>query len=181
MLKERQHETGACDSNSLKKEPFRSNDIIDTHHPGSAALLQLLSREVAWYPPDNFDQASYLLETYRLQENIFAHGLGQVWKAFSSGGHAAGVLFPIEGALAGIIIGGARLPQLAVLFISFCALQIAAFATARTIWKDRFYGYIALGLTLSQITLWYPQGGGLFDFRMDFLNLLFLRRLGLRF
>jgi hypothetical protein len=21
-------------------------------------------REVAWYPPDNFDQASYLIETY---------------------------------------------------------------------------------------------------------------------
>ena len=28
-------------------------------------------REVAWYPPDNFDQASYLTETYRLQERIF--------------------------------------------------------------------------------------------------------------
>ena len=27
-------------------------------------------REVAWYPPDNFDQASYLIETYRLQERI---------------------------------------------------------------------------------------------------------------
>jgi hypothetical protein len=131
------------------------------------------TREVAWYPPDNFDQASYLLETYRLQEHIFAHDLGQVWKAFSSGGHAAGVLFPIEGALAGIIIGGARLPQLTVLFISFCALQIAAFATARTIWKDRVYGYIALGLILSQITLWFPEGGGVFDFRMDFLAYCF--------
>ena len=31
------------------------------------------------------------------------------------------------------------------------------------------YGYIALGLILSQITLWFWQGGGLFDFRMDFL------------
>src|SRR5215469_10950674 len=89
------------------------------------------TREVAWYPPDNFDQAGYLTETYRLQEDILTHDLGQVWKSFSSSSHAAGVLFPIEGALSGIILGGTRLPQLFVLFIAFCALQIAAFTTAR--------------------------------------------------
>jgi hypothetical protein len=126
-------------------------------------------REIAWYPPDNFDQASYLLETYRLQERIFTHGLGQVWKVFWNRGHAAGVLFPIEGALAGIIVGGTRLPQLFVLFLGFCGLQVVAFTTARDVWERRVYGYIALGLILSQITLWFWEGGGLFDFRMDFL------------
>jgi hypothetical protein len=126
-------------------------------------------REVAWYPPDNFDQVSYLLETYRLQERIFTHGLGQVWETFWSGGHAAGVLFPIEGALAGIVIGGTRLPQLSVLFLGFCVLQVSAFMTASAVWERRAYGYIALGLILSQTTLWFWQGGGLFDFRMDFL------------
>src|SRR6476619_4736680 len=81
-------------------------------------------REVAWYPPDNFDQASYLLETYRLQERIFTHGLGQVVKVFWNRWHGAGVLFPIEGALAVIIVGGTRLPQLFVLFLGFCGLQV---------------------------------------------------------
>ncbi|MBV8378551.1 MAG: hypothetical protein JO279_16260 [Verrucomicrobia bacterium] len=127
------------------------------------------TREVAWYPPDNFDQASYLIETYRLQERVFAHGLGQLWKVFWSRGHAAGVLFPIEGALAGIIIGGTRWPQLCVLFLGFCGLQIAAFTTARAAWQRRVYGYIALGLILSETTLWFLDGGGLFDFRIDFL------------
>ncbi len=126
-------------------------------------------REIAWYPPDNFDQASYLIETYRLQERVFANGLGQLWKVFWSQGHAAGVLFPIEGALAGIIIGGTRLPQLCVLFLGFCGLQVAAFTTARAVWQRRVYGYIALGLILSEITLWFSEGGGLFDFRIDFL------------
>src|SRR5271165_6652132 len=115
-------------------------------------------REVAWYPPDNFDQAGYLMETYRLQEDILTHDLGQVWKFFSSGGHNAGVLFPIEGALSGIILGGTRLPQLCVLFIAFCALQVAAFTAARIVWRSRIYGYIALGLILSQGTLWFQQG-----------------------
>jgi hypothetical protein len=126
-------------------------------------------REVAWYPPDNFDQASYLIETYQLQERIFTHGLGQIWKYLWSRDHAAGVLFPIEGALAGIIIGGPRVPQLGVLFLGFCGLQIAAFSVARRIWQRRAYGYIALGLILSETTLWFWEGGGLFDFRMDFL------------
>jgi hypothetical protein len=126
-------------------------------------------REVAWYPPDNFDQASYLIETYQLQERIFTHGLGQIWKYLWSRDHAAGVLFPIEGALAGIIIGGSRLPQLGVLFLGFCGLQIAAFSVAKRIWQRRAYGYIALGLILSETTLWFWEGGGLFDFRMDFL------------
>ncbi len=79
------------------------------------------------------------------------------------------MLFPIEGALAGIVIGGTRLPQLSVLFLGFCGLQVAAFTTARAVWERRVYGYIALGLILSQITLWFWEGGGLFDFRMDFL------------
>jgi hypothetical protein len=126
------------------------------------------TREVAWYPPDNFDQAGYLMESYELQEHILTHDLGQVWKFFSSSGHNAGVLFPIEGALSGIILGGTRWPQLCVLFIAFCALQVAAFTAARIVWKSRVYGYIALGLILSQGTLWFQQGGGLFDFRMDF-------------
>ncbi len=132
-------------------------------------FFSFFTREIAWYPPDNFDQASYLIETYQLQERIFAHGLGQVWTYFWSHGHAAGVLFPIEGALAGIIIGGTRLPQLSVLFLGFCFLQVTAFTVARTIWKRSLYGYIAVGLILSQITLWSWEGGGLFDFRMDFL------------
>jgi len=127
------------------------------------------TREVAWYPPDNFDQAGYLMETYRLQEDILTHGLGQVWKFFWSGAHKSGVLMPIEGALSGMILGGTRFPQLCVLFIAFCALQVAAFTAARFVWKSRVYGYIALGLILAQGTLWIPLGGGLFDFRMDFL------------
>ncbi len=131
------------------------------------------TREIAWYPPDNFDQAGYLMEAYRLQEDILRHNFGQIWKFFFSSGHANGVLFPIEGALSGIILGGTRLPQLFVLFIAFCALQVAAFSAARIVWKSRVYGYLALGLILSQGTLWFRLGGGLFDFRMDFLAYCF--------
>ena len=38
------------------------------------------AREIASYPPQNFDQAVYLTEAYRLEERIHAHGLGEVWR-----------------------------------------------------------------------------------------------------
>jgi hypothetical protein len=88
--------------------------------------------------------------------------------------HANGLLFPIEGALSGIILGGTRLSQLCVLFIPFCALQVAAFTAARIFWNSRVYGYIALGSILSQGALWFQLGGGLFGFRMDFLAYCFM-------
>jgi uncharacterized Tic20 family protein len=125
------------------------------------------AREIAWYPAQNFDQTVYLTKAYRLQEAIHERGLGEFWHELRSKDHDNGLAFPIEGALMGLVLGGARWPQLCVLFIAFCALQAVAFATARTIWERRAYGYAVLGLILSQCTLWF-WAGGLFDFRMDF-------------
>jgi len=136
------------------------------------ALEGLLSynfyhREIAWYPPLNFDQAGYLTDSYHLEELVLKKGIGEVWQAFWKKGHSTGVAFPIEGALSGLLTGGARLPQLLVLFIAFCALQLVAFSTGCAVWNARAYGYMALGLVLCQITPWFWVGG-LFDFRIDF-------------
>src|SRR5260370_12433947 len=97
------------------------------------------NREIAWYPPANFDQASYLMSTYRLQEDVLTHGLSKFWKAIWSAPNATGVALPIEGAFFGLITGGARLPQLCVNFVFFFALQAVAFYTARALWDNRFY------------------------------------------
>jgi hypothetical protein len=125
------------------------------------------SREIARYPPSGFDQATFLTEAYHLEENIISHGLGAVWKAVTSKGHPNGLLLPVEGALSGLVIGGARWPQLAVNFVFFGALQIFAFYTACKMWGHRVYGYAVVGFILCQATAWF-QWGGLFDFRMDF-------------
>jgi hypothetical protein len=126
------------------------------------------NREIAWYPPANSDQATYLVSTYRLQEDVLAHGFGKFWKAIWSSQNPTGVALPIEGAIAGIIIGGARFPQLCVNFVLFFVLQAVAFYTARTLWGSRFYGYMLVGLILCQATAWC-EAGGLFDFRIDFI------------
>jgi hypothetical protein len=125
------------------------------------------SREIAWYPPSNFDQTSYLTWAYQIQQQVHASGIGELAREIFGKGHSTGLALPIEGALAGLAVGGARLPQLLVLFLTFCALQVAAFFTARAIWNSRASGYMLLGLILCEITPWY-WSGGLFDFRMDF-------------
>ena len=125
------------------------------------------NREVAWYPPMNFDQTAYLTEAYRLQERILGHGLGEIWQVVKNRSHANGLLLPIEGALFGVAFGGARWPQLAVNFVFFSALQVFAFYAVQKVWGRRVHGYTVVGLILCQATAWLPWGG-LFDFRIDF-------------
>jgi hypothetical protein len=124
-------------------------------------------REIAWYPPLNFDQIAYLEEAYRLQERILGHGLGDLLRASWYKGHYNGLVLPIEGALSGLLLGGTRWPQLAVNLVFFGALQVFAFYTARNVWDRCVFGYAVVGLILCQATAWLPWGG-LFDFRMDF-------------
>jgi len=125
-------------------------------------------REIAWYPPQNFDQTYFLTEAYQLEDRVFSKGIGELWKALWRKGNPSGVLLPIEGAFSGLLFGGTRLPQLCILFIAFSTLQLVAFATARAVWNRRAYGYMVLGLILCQTTAWF-WAGGLFDFRLDFV------------
>jgi hypothetical protein len=52
--------------------------------------------------------------------------------------------------------------------VAFAILQLFAFYTARTVWGNRTYGYLTVGLIVCQMTPWLGTGG-LFDFRMDFI------------
>jgi hypothetical protein len=154
--------------------------MISNQHELDKALLCLLfvfeallfwtvyNREVAWYPPANSDQAANFVSTYRLQEDVLAHGSGKFWKAIWSSQNPTGVALPIEGAIAGIIIGGTRFPQLCVNYVLFFVLQAVAFYTARSLSGNRFYGYMLVGLILCEATVWC-KAGGLFDFRIDFM------------
>jgi hypothetical protein len=130
-------------------------------------FLAFYRREIAWYPPQNFDQAGLLCSAYSLEEGALAHGLGEVWSALWRPEHANGLLLPIEGALSGLLLGGTRLPQLLLNYLFFIAIQAALFYTAFAVFGRRAYGYAAVGLILCQLTPWF-WAGGLFDFRMDF-------------
>jgi hypothetical protein len=124
-------------------------------------------REIAWYPPQNYDQTSFLAEAYQLQERIFSNGLSELWSALWRPGQPSGIALPIEGTLLSLIFGPGRLSLLLFNFVVFAILQIFVFFTAQRAWRGRAFGYFAVGLILCQITPWF-WAGGIFDFRMDF-------------
>jgi hypothetical protein len=126
------------------------------------------AREIAWYPPSNFDQTGYLATAYYVEQSIRANGFVELLRAIGSRGHQTGLALPIEGAISALIFGGTRLPQLFTIFLGFCALQVVAFAMARKVCGSRAYGYMFLGLILCQITPWY-WAGGMFDFIYDLI------------
>jgi hypothetical protein len=129
------------------------------------------SREIAWYPPANYDQAWYLVDAYRTKERVLTDGFGQLVRVIG-GRHYTGLALPILGAVSGLCFGGGRLPVLLISFVGFSLLQVVAFLTGKAVWRSRTYGYMLLGLILCQITPWYWVGG-LFDFRFDFIAYCF--------
>jgi hypothetical protein len=125
-------------------------------------------REIANYPPQNYDQAVFLAEAYQLQDRIFSNGLAELWSALWAPGQPSGIALPIEGTLLSLIFGSGRLPLLLFNFAVFAVLQIFVFFTAQRVWHGRAFGYLAIGLILCQTTPWF-WAGGMFDFRMDFV------------
>jgi hypothetical protein len=132
-----------------------------------AACYNFYRREIAWYPPGNWDQSGYLAIAYRTKEQILTNGLGQFANIVRSPSNT-GMALPILGAVSGICFGGGRLPVLLVPFLGFVLLQLSVFFTARAVWRSQTYGYLLLGLVLCLNTPWY-WAGGLFDFRFDFM------------
>jgi len=84
--------------------------------------------------------------------------------------HPQGILFPVEGAALDLFAGGGRLSQMA---LNFCALFSAEWIIYSCVTRAtgiRGLGLAAVGLFMSQRTIW-NHAGGLFDFRIDFLAL----------
>ncbi len=124
--------------------------------------------EIRPFPPDAWDQAVYLSESYTLSESAQTHGLMQFAFSLFGGLHPQGVLFPVEGAALNLFAGGGRLSQVTLNFFAlFSAEWILYSCVARTT-GFRGLGLAAVGLFMLQHTIW-NQAGGLFDFRIDFL------------
>ena len=131
------------------------------------ACYNFYCREIAWYPPGNWDQSVYLADAYRIKERILTNGFGQLVDILKSPCNT-GVALPILGAVSSLLFAGGRLTVLFVPFLAYVVLQVSAFVIGQTVWRSRTYGYLLLGLILCLNTPWY-WAGGVFDFRFDFM------------
>ena len=67
-------------------------------------FFNFFSREIAWYPPLHSDQTVYLTQAYGLEERIFSKGLSELWKDLWRIRTPTGLLLPIEGAFAALLL-----------------------------------------------------------------------------
>jgi hypothetical protein len=76
---------------------FHRNIFISRHRDRGLLFTNFYFREIAWYPPQNSDQAAILADTYRLQERVLSNGFGQFLNEILTNGHPSGLGLPIEG------------------------------------------------------------------------------------
>lgn len=123
-------------------------------------------RNIATYYPGYFDQADYLLMTYRLDANIHRYG-------FISGiAHSdmlhTGIFFLIQAVLFLLLFGATRLSALLPNLIYFMALQFAALSAIQSVTTKKYFPLLFFGLILC-IQTPYHFAGNIIDFRMDFI------------
>ena len=127
-------------------------------------------REISWSIAANYDQCQYLFQSYQMQDAVTRGSLLALPKVFIEQAQVTpqGCLLALEGAISGLIFGGARFPRLLINILAFMALQVFAFVAGRHTGKGRAWGYLMVGLVLCQNSAWF-WAGDLFDFRIDFL------------
>lgn len=123
-------------------------------------------KNITYFYPTSFDQASYLPLTYSTYENVKQYGL---ISGFSiSPPLATGFLFPIQATLFYLAFGASRFVSLLPNFIYFILLQIMSLVAIRSLTKKNYFSFIFLGLILA-IDTPFAHSGGLMDFRIDFM------------
>jgi len=125
-----------------------------------------LQREIANNFPGSWDQASYLISSYSLYENIMHLGL------FTALIHEppaqTSFLFCIQAAVFFLFAGASRFSALFINFIYFAILQFVIAKIAKSISGSYIASILSLGLILA-VLLPFPAAGGMMDFRIDFI------------
>lgn len=129
-------------------------------------------REIAAFPPENYDQAVYLFQAYQLEDSILKNGLIEIWRYLRDSAEPQGLLFPVEGSVLSLLFGGGRFGALLVNLFAFIGLEIALYQTVRWVTGERGLGVATAALFASGAVLWMDPGGP-FDFRMDFFACAF--------
>src|SRR3982075_3427958 len=86
--------------------------------------------QVAPYYPQVFDQLTYMSAATEVLDNLSRHGLTALIQPFLSP-MPTGITYPLQGALAQLVLGPSRAALLTVNLIYFLAVQLCVFLTVR--------------------------------------------------
>jgi hypothetical protein len=121
---------------------------------------------VAPYYPQVFDQLTYMWATTEVLDNLSQQGLGALIQPFLSP-MATGITYPLQGALAQLVLGPSRAALLTVNLVYFLAVQLCLFLTVRRAHGAPQAAWLALALFIGCIGI-FKTAGGIADYRIDF-------------
>jgi hypothetical protein len=122
--------------------------------------------QVAPYYPQVFDQLTYMSATTRLLDNFSRHGFAALIQPFLSP-MATGITYPLQGALAQLVLGPSRSALLTVNLIYFLAVQLCLFLTVRRSLGAPQPAWLAVALFIGCVGI-FKTAGGIADYRIDF-------------
>jgi hypothetical protein len=122
--------------------------------------------QVAPYYPQVFDQLTYMSAATEVLDNLSRHGLTALIQPFLSP-MPTGITYPLQGALAQLVLGPSRAALLTVNLIYFLAVQLCVFLTVRKAHGAPQSAWLALALFIGCIGI-FKTAGGIADYRIDF-------------
>lgn len=128
-----------------------------------AIFRNYISREIIPFYPKSYDQTVYLLESYKLHENMLFKG--RILKyATQFPLLPQSLLFHVQAALFFLFFGASRFSALMINFIYFALLQTVSFGLFKSLSDKYRYGFIFCGILLTTNSIILSN-----DFRIDFI------------
>ncbi len=122
--------------------------------------------QVAPHYPQVYDQLTYMWATIQVLDNLSQHGLTALIQPFLSP-MPTGITYPLQGALAQLVLGPSRAALLTVNLIYFLAVQLCLFLTVRRAHGATQAAWLAFALFIGCTGI-FKTAGGIADYRIDF-------------
>jgi hypothetical protein len=122
--------------------------------------------QVAPYYPQVYDQLTYMWVTTEILDNLSRHGLVALIQPFHQP-MPTGITYPLQGALAQLVLGPSRAALLTVNLVYFLAAQFCLFLTVRRTHGAVSMAWLALALFIGCVGI-FKTAGGIADYRIDF-------------
>jgi MFS family permease len=122
--------------------------------------------QVAPYYPQVYDQLTYMWVTTEILDNLSRHGFDALIQPFRQP-MPTGITYPLQGALAQLVLGPGRAALLTVNLLYFLAAQFWVFLTVRRMHGAVSAAWLALALFIGCIGI-FKTAGGIADYRIDF-------------
>jgi hypothetical protein len=136
-----------------------------------ALFLQFANREIVWGYPMAYDQTTFLYRAYQTFDRMLSDGLLSGLKQGLAERVPQGNLLHLQASAVYLLLGPSRLSSITLNFAHFALLQLVLVWVVRWFARSWAVAYLAMGLLWTTTGRFMVAGGGITDFRLDFISI----------